>query len=358
MRSATMGLSSLAVALALAGCGGNAEGERKAMPPQTVSVARVEMREMAGSLRASGRLLAREEAAVALDVGGFRVRSVLAEEGAQVSAGQILAVLDPSLLLPQIAQLRATLAQQSVAAEQARDQAARVAGLENEGVLSGEAIANRRFSARSTQAALAATRAQLQEAETRLARLKVRAPVGGLVLERSVRPGDTPSPGTNLFRIARDGSIELYAELPEAAAAGVSIGDPADVRLPSGKVVTGNVRLIGARVDGQSGLVTVRIALPRDRELRQGSFAEARFTRAASVLAVPEAAVQYDADGASVRVIDKDRRIKRVAVRTGQHANGYVELREGPPAGAQVAVKGGAFTLEGDVVAIEGGKAR
>ena len=68
--------------------------------------------------------------------------------------------------------------------------------------------------------------------------------------------------------------------------------------------------------------------------------------------------MQYDADGASVRVIDKDQRIKRVAVRTGQHANGYVELREGPPAGAQVAVKGGAFTLEGDVVAIEGGKAR
>lgn len=349
----------MTLALVLAGCGrSSADAPKKDAPPQTVTVAPVAERELAGTLRASGRLLPREEAAVALDVGGFRVLRVMVEEGARVRRGQVLATLDGSLLRPQIAQLQATLTQQTVAAEQARDQASRVSGLENQGVISNEAIAGRRFAARSSQAAVAATRAQLQEAMTRLSRLEIRAPVDGIVLERTVRPGDTPSPGANLFRIARDSLIELYAELPEASVAGIAPGDPVDVALPSGRILAGNVRLIGARVDGQSGLVTVRIGLPRDGELRQGGFAEARFMRPTRVLAVPESAVQFDADGASVKVVGKDNRVHRIAVRTGQRAGGLVELRSGPPPGSRVAVKGSAFTLEGDVVRVAGSHAR
>lgn len=345
-----LGVAAAGTAL-LAGCGKNADDKAK-QPPQTVTVATVSEREMAGALRASGRLLPREEAGVAIDVGGFRVLRVMVEEGAQVRQGQVLATLDGSLLRPQIAQLQAQLTQQQVAAEQAKDQAARVTGLENQGVLSNEAIADRRFAVRSSRAAVAATQAQLQEALTRQSRLEIRAPVDGIVLERTVRPGDTPAAGTSLFRLARSGLIELNAEMAEAAAARVVPGDPVEVALPSGRTLAGNVRFLGARVGEQTGLVTVRIQLPRDNELRQGGFAEARFVKPMRVLAVPESAVQFDADGASVKVVDQNNRVRRVTVRTGQRAGGLVELRSGPPAGSRVAVKGSAFTLEGDVVRI------
>ncbi len=46
----------------------------------------------------------------------------------------------------------------------------------------------------------------------------MRAPVAGVVLERSVRPGDVASLSQPMFRIARDGLVELDAEVPEERA--------------------------------------------------------------------------------------------------------------------------------------------
>ncbi len=338
----------------LAGCGSKAEHKAE-LPPLTVTVAQVSSHGITGAMTASGRLLPREEVAVAADLSGYRISRVLVEEGTFVHQGQVLAVLDESLLRSQIDQVRASLTQQQIAAEQARDQAARANGLDGQGVISDEAIQNRRMAARSAQASARATGAQLNDLLVRRSHLEIRAPSDGVVLERAARPGDTSSAGATLFRLARGGLIELYAELPEGDAAQVALGEPAEVTLASGSALTGNVRLIGARVDEKTGLVIVRIALPRTGEARQGGFAQARFTRNANVLAVPEAAVQYDADGASVKLVDKESRIHRVPVRTGRHVQGYVELREGPPAGSRVAVAGAAFTLDNDKVRIASG---
>lgn len=344
-------LPALAAALLLAGCGKKSTG-REEMPPQTVTAAVAARHDVSGALTASGRLLPREEIAVAADLSGFRVSRVLVEEGQRVRAGEVLATLDDSLLRSQIDQVRATLAQQQVAAEQAAAQATRVDGLDNQGVLSKEAIETRRFSARSSRAAVAASRAQLNDLLTRQNHLQIRAPAAGVILERTVRPGDTSAAGTAMFRMARDSEIELYAELPESDIGTVSIGDPAEVVLASGRKLAGHVRLIGMRVDPQTGATIARIALPGDPELRQGGFAEARFTRTFSILAVPEAAVHFDADGASVTMIDGQDRVRVAKVRTGRRAQGLVEIVSGLAEGNRVAVKGSAFVLSGDKVKV------
>jgi HlyD family secretion protein len=342
----------LTLALLLAGCGGRDAKASHEMPTQTVTTAVATQRAISGAVTASGRLVPREEIAVAADLNGYRVARVLVEEGAQVRRGQVLAVLDDSLLRSQIDQVRATLAQQQVAAEQAQAQAARVEGLDNQGVLSREAIDTRRFAVRTSRAAVAATRAQLNDLLTREAHLKIRAPADGVILERSVRPGDTSSTGSAMFRMARDGLVELYAELPEGDIQQIAIGDPVQVVLASDRKLPGRVRLLGERVDTQTGLAIARVALPVDPELRQGGFAEAHFTRTFSVLAVPEAAVHFDADGASVKVIDGQSRIHRMSVRTGRRAQGLVEIVSGLRPGSRVAVKGSAFVLDGDKVKV------
>lgn len=342
----------LGALVSLSGCAGDKPDEATRMPPQAVTTATVGQRQIGGGVAASGRLLPREEMAVAADLSGYRVSRVLVEEGTFVRAGQPLAILDDSLLRSQIRQIEAQLAQQKVSAEQARDQAQRVEGLENQGVISNEAIAQRRFAARTSAASVAATRAQLDDLLVRRSHLVIRAPESGMVIERTARPGDTSSAGTAMFRMARGGLIELYAELPEADAARVRIGDSAQVTLASGRRLEGNVRLIGEQVDTRTGVVIARIALPTNPELRSGGFAKARFSAEKSVLAVPEKAVRYDADGASVMVVGTDSRVLRVRVLTGDHADGFVELRQGPPAGSRVAVKGAAFTLEGDKVRV------
>ncbi|MGL1241071.1 HlyD family efflux transporter periplasmic adaptor subunit, partial [Vibrio parahaemolyticus] len=62
------------------------------------------------------------------------------------------------------------------------------------------------------------------------ARLDVVAPEAGLVLTRQVEPGQIvgPSSGT-LFRVARDGELEMQARLSESNLARMAVGDPAQV---------------------------------------------------------------------------------------------------------------------------------
>lgn len=342
----------LALALLLAGCGKKEAEKPQRAPEQVVTTAVAGQQDVAGALTASGRLIPREEVAVSSDLNGYRVAKVLVEEGYGVRQGQVLAQLDDSLLRSQIDQVRAQLAQQQVSAEQAAAQAQRVQGLDNQGVLSREAIETRRFAVRTSRAAAAATQAQLNDLLVRQSHMLIRAPFAGVILERTVRPGDTSSSGTTMFRMARDGLIELYAELPESDMQQISIGDPVDVTLASGSQLKGTVRLVGERVDTQTGLAVARVSLPRDPELRQGGFAQARFTRNFSVLAVPEAAVHFDADGASVKVVDAQNRIHTRKVRTGRRAQGQVEILAGLSAGERVAVRGSAFLLDGDKVKV------
>lgn len=94
--------STFALALLLTGCAKDASKDKHELPAQTVTAAVAARHGIAGALTASGRLLPREEMAVAADLNGYRVARVLVEEGARVRAGQVLAVLDDSLLRSQI----------------------------------------------------------------------------------------------------------------------------------------------------------------------------------------------------------------------------------------------------------------
>src|SRR3546814_17991958 len=68
----------------------------------------------------------------------------------------------------------------------------------------------------------------------------------------------------------------------------------------------------------------------------------------APVPSVPEAAIHFDANGASLLTLDKQNRAHRVGIQTGRRAGGMVELVKGPPPGTRVILSGGAFVLEGD----------
>ena len=333
----------IAAALTLSACHKPPARTSEADQARTVSVIGVAQRPITGALAASGDLVPREEAAVLPEVSGYRVSRVLADVGAYVRAGQVLAELDPTLLQAQVAQQQALAAQAEANAQQAEDQARRVAGLDNSGVLSQEAIDQRRFQAKAARANAQAQGAALRDVRARLAKLSVAAPVSGLVLERTVRPGDTSATGTTpWFRLARDGQIELAAQLSEEDLANIRPGQHAVVTLPGGATVAGVVRLVSPQIDPQSKLGLVRVQLPVRGDVRAGGFARAVFEEASGlVVAVPETAIRYDADGASVVVVGADNRVRRVPVQTGQRGDGFVQLVKGPPVGARVVQNAG-----------------
>jgi HlyD family secretion protein len=227
-------------------------------------------------------------------------------------------------------------------------------------VLSQEAIDQRRFQARAAEATAAAQAAALKDVRTRYAKMAVTAPVSGLILERTVRPGDMSATGggTPWFRLARDSEIELAAQLSDSDMANIRAGQHADVTLPRGSVVPGVVRLVSPQIDPQTKLGIVRVHLPVRLDIRAGGFGRAVFTDVSgAVLAAPETAVRYDADGASVMVLGPDNRVRHVPVQTGQRGGGYVQLTKGPPAGSRIVQNAAAFLLDGDMVRPQYGEA-
>jgi HlyD family secretion protein len=353
MRPSPILLALAAVAVAVSGCKKPPPKTTEAEQARSVRVVQLTMQPISGALSASGDLVPREEAAVFPEVAGFRVARVLVDVGDTVKKGQTLVQLDPTMIQAGLAQQQALAAQAEANAMQAQDQANRVKDLDNAGVLSQEAIDQRRFQARAAQATANAQKAALKDMQTRAAKLAVAAPVGGLVLEKTVRPGDMSATGgaTPWFRIARDSEIELAAQMSEADLAKVRPGQAAQVTLPDGVVVNGVVRLVSPQVDAQTKLGVVRIRLPINRDIRAGGFARAVFTGVSGVVpTVPESAVRYDADGAAVMVVGPDNRVHRALVQTGQRGGGLVQLIKGPPVGSRIVQNAAAFLLDGDLV--------
>jgi HlyD family secretion protein len=353
------GVMALGLALGLAACKPPPAGA--AAPPgqqaaRTVSVVRIEMRPIAGGIVTSGVLTPRNQVAVNSDLTGYRVSKLYVDEGAWVKAGQPLAEMDGSILKAQFDQQNAALSQQKANADQRAREAARVADLDNQGVLAEEAVQQRRFAATGAKAGAAAQAAAVHEMQTRLDHMVLRAPVSGLILQRNVNLGDiSGGAGNPWFVMADGGEIELFADVAEGDFDKMRPGLKATVSLADSSTADGVVRLVSPRIDATTRLGKVRISLPVRSDIRAGGYARATFTDLSrAVAALPETAVRYDANGASVMVVGADNRVKQVPVRTGDRGGGYVELLTGPPAGSMVVAKAASQILDGDYVKPEG----
>jgi HlyD family secretion protein len=353
----TMTRLGLAAALAAGLAAGLAACAAKGPPPaaqsaRAVSVVRVELKPIAGGIVTSGVLIPRNQVAVNADLAGFRVSRLYVDEGDWVRAGQPLAEMDASIMRAQLDQQLALAAQQKANAAEREKEAARVRGLDNQGVIAEEAIQQRLYAASSARAGVNAQMASVKEMQTRLAHMVVRAPVAGQIIKRNVNLGDiSGSAAQPWFVMAQAGEIELNADVAEADFAKMHPGVRAQVTLADDTTADGVVRLVGPSVDSTSRLGKVRISLPVRSDIRSGGYARASFLDLSrAVPALPETAVRYDANGASVMVVGTGGKVAQVPVRTGERGGGYVELLSGPAAGSVVVAKAGAQLLAGDYV--------
>lgn len=374
---------SLAFLLASAAAGGAHADGQAATPGKglTVTVTRPQVRTVTETLLATGSLKAREEIQIGPEVEGYRLVEILADVGDRVERGQILARLARDMLQVQIAQnnasaarAEAAIAQQNATLDQMLAQETeasaavdRARQLRKTGVISQEALDERERGVKVASAQVSAARqalvaaraeaklvqAQREEIELRLRRTEVRSPDNGVILTRDARLGSIVLSNRSdpLFRIAKDGAIDLEAEVPEAAMPRIVVGQPVEVT-PAGftKPVQGKVRLISAQLDKATRLGHVEIALPEDARLRPGTYARGLIEIGRREgLVVPQSAVQFDAQGAFVLVV-ADGVVSERRVEPGLKEDGRVELVTGVTANDQVVVRAGGFLRAGDHV--------
>ena len=355
---ACMALASMTLVLALAACGGD-EAAKKAetkagaggASSQTVSVAVATLQNLPRTVTAAGTVSAWEEVPVGAEAGGLTATGVYVDEGSYVRQGQPLVQMNDALLRAQLRQQQAAV--QTAQANAARDQAAlgRAQELKERGFLSQASLDTALANQRASSANVAAAQASLSETRTRLSQATVRAPVSGLVISRSVTRGQIIGAGTELFRIVRDGRLELDAQVPETELGLVRSGQSAVVSSDQVGETTGTVRIVTPEVDAQTRLGVARIAV-RGGGFRPGMFARARIQVGAQpAVTVPTAAVLYRENRAGVFVLGTDGRAHfrpvNVLSRTADRS-----AVTGIEAGVRVVVEGAGFLGEGDRVTV------
>jgi RND family efflux transporter MFP subunit len=349
------GLAALAIAVAI-GAGLPAAAADKPVAKQatlTAIVAPVTERALRNDIVATGNVVAWREIPVSTEANGLAIVELLVDEGDRVENGQVLARLNSRVLIAQIAQQKAVIAELEAQLATAQSDLNRARGV-SAGVMSAQAVEQRETLVRTTTAKIAAARAALEESSARFAQTEIVAPTAGLIASRNVALGQVVQTGTELFKLIQEGRIEVDAMVPEAELLKVKAGQNAKITGPTGEAEAGEVRIVAPIVDAKTRLGTVRIALGPDTQLKPGMFARVEIgTEVAQALAVPLKSLVWRQSKPGVFKVDAAGKAAFTEVSTGRKTSDYVEVRSGLRNGETIVVDGAGLLNDGDTVRVE-----
>ncbi|PZU75731.1 MAG: efflux RND transporter periplasmic adaptor subunit [Brevundimonas sp.] len=353
-----LSLSAVALStLLLAGCGGHGDDKKREEKAaggsrQTVTAVTVTQTDLNRTVTASGTVSAWEEVPVGAETGGLTAVALYVDEGSYVRQGQPLVQMNDVLLRAQLQQQQAAV--QTAEANAARDDAAlaRAQELKQRGFLSQASLDTALANQRASTANLASARAALSETRTRLSQATIRAPVSGLIVRRSVTKGQIIAAGSELFRMVRDGRLELDAQVPETQLGLVRAGQSATVTSSEAGRTTGTVRIVTPEVDAATRLGLARVSLAAGSQLRPGMFARADIAVGDQpATTVPTGAVLYRNNKSGVFLLNADSSVHFQPVTVLSRTDAQTAV-DGVAVGARVIVDGAGFLNEGDRVTV------
>ena len=308
---------------------------------------------IAGEINANGTLAARREEPVGSVGEGGQVSEVRVDAGDWVRKGQVLAVIDRSVQTQAQASQAAQVQVAQADARLAQANLDRALKLVARGFVSNADVDRLAATRDAATARVNVARATLGQLQAQAARLNILAPSDGLVLERRVERGQVVGAGSGmLFRIARDGQLELQARLSETDLAAITLGVPASVT-PAGssRSFAGQVWQVSPVIDPTSRQGMARIALAYAPELRPGGFANV-VIQSGTVVApkLPESAILSDNAGSFVYVVGPGNKAQRRGVRTGTVAADGIAVVAGLSGSERVVLRAGGFLQPGETI--------
>jgi len=309
-----------------------------------------------------------------------QVIDVMAEPGQRVTAGQpLLRIASPELVDARNTLLTAAAAQASAseAARIAEGNAKRqkaiyeTAGGALKDYLQSQAdLVTAQSNLRTAQSALRAAQDRLglfgkSAAETQAlesagrsvggkAATLYRAPVSGIVADRSVAPGQFVSAGGSapLLTITDPAHVWLVAQLPESEANAIRLGDRVTVTTPAlpGRAFAATIDNIAAALDPATHRLPVRatVANPEGALKPQmfASFVIRRPLQGGAGVLVPEAAVIHEGDSARVWALGPDTLLHGRPVAIGETEGGFTRVTAGLRPGDRIVTSGALFVNE------------
>jgi len=292
--------------------------ERRALAARPVyEQARLGRSDIQVSISATGTLKGRSTVEVGAEVSG-RVTEVLVDYNDKITKGQLLAVIDPEQSRSAvdeatarvreadaaIRQARATLVEARQTHERAEVQAKQGLVSEKEREAAQAALERAEATLSSAEASATVARATLGSARSRLDKTRIISPIDGIVLSRSIEPGQTVTAGFQtplLFKLTEDlRRMELLVYVDEADVGRAHEGQEASFTVDAYPDKTFPSKLLSLRNEPkeEQNVVTYEAVLQVDNTellLRPGMTATATIIADVrrDVLAVPNAALRF-----------------------------------------------------------------
>lgn len=274
--------------------------------PVTWRTAAVEREDVRQIVSATGTLEAVQTVEVGAQVSGI-VAALGADFNDRVTAGQVLARIDPALLEADVASAAARLAEAKAGAEQLELELARIEKLHARQAATDQ---EREAARADHQVALAQVRSAevaLSRARRNLGYATITAPIDGTIVQRDVEMGQTVNAGLSapkLFLLAGDLSrMRILASVDESDIGLIKEGQAASftVQAYPDRPFAGTVRQVRLQSSTAESVVTYTVVVDVDNAeglLLPGMTATVEFTvaEAPDALCVTSAALRYRPD--------------------------------------------------------------
>lgn len=319
-----------------------------------------EVREITQGLAVSGTVKALNYAVIKARVAG-EVKEIKVREGDSVTAGQVLARIDPVEYQRRFEQAQEQASAAKSQMEIAQRQWDTNKALVDQGFISKTALDN---SLASFQGAVASHKAAIAGADVARKSLDdsvLRAPFSGVIAVRAAQLGERVGIDAKVLELVDLRQLEVEAPLSPSDSLDVKMGQTARLQIEDrADLVTAHVTRMSPSAQAGSRSVLVYLTLDKPAGLRHGLFAKGTLGLVNSqVLAVPLTSVRTDHPSPYVQVVEKVGETMQV-----RHQTVEMGIRGHDASGKDpqewVAVKGlaaGSVVLKGQVGAMREGMA-
>jgi membrane fusion protein (multidrug efflux system) len=352
------------LAISAAGCSGAAH-EAPATPAQEttravpVRGANVEQRDLRETLTVTGTLRPKAEIKVIAEVAA-RLDRLAKDEGAVVSKGELLAVLDDTDYNLTLQRAKAALAVADANRAHAAAERDRANSLLKTGGITDKDHLSAQVNLQVSEASLAQAKVEVAIAEQNVTRTRIVAPFSGRLIDRLSDAGSYLASGTPIFTLVDDSVLEFRGAVPSSDYGKVKLNAPVTLTMDAlpDVEVTGQVTRVVPMVQERNRSFELIARVPGRQGLVAGLFARAAIyvREVKGALLVPPSAVVRDGanpDRADVFVVANNKAERR-EISLGVEQPDAIQVIKGLSGGETVVIDPPVSLTSGATVQVQG----
>jgi multidrug efflux system membrane fusion protein len=282
------------------------------------------------------------------------LQSVAFREGDSVAAGAVLAQIDPVPLQVQLAQVQGQLARDAAQLNNARLDLERYRKLFEQDSIAGQQVDQQAALVKQLEGTVKVDEAQVDNAKLQLSYTRITAPIAGKTGLRQIDPGNMvhASDASGLVVITQVDPIGVIFTIPQDALPRVlarlkgNQNPPVEAwdREQKNLLERGTLITADNQIDVATGTVRLKAEFPnKDAKLFPNQFVNVRMVVDVrkGVVAVPSAAIQRNAQGATVvYVVKEDSTVSVRPITAGATEGLLTAVEQGLQAGERVVTDG------------------